>query len=326
MRRRRRSGADRQNPSESAANPRPDVAPLRKHRAGRTAVSGAECYVWRTDDPSGPMKLFCTRDVAASIRKAHEGFTHVLVNRGYTTIKPSYFRSSKIADLPIFQWAWWDKSTSGQLDRWRARGGVLIDRYITSERAGPADVLVFVECPLSMKRIERSMASIVEYGVIPFPHTWRIHEEAIDLRTPESSRLHLLWEICRGAHITDDELASQSGLPKQVIQYQRGCLNSIEKWKIKPRIAPDALGLLPAWKWVGSGREEPKKDVREAGHVASIKEMSRLGHVSLTKFHEYPTEEPDWDRLERKRQQAIADLAEVRSLVESLPDHLEDPR
>ncbi|WP_081063116.1 hypothetical protein [Burkholderia stagnalis] len=269
------------------------------------------------------MKLYRTNDTAGSIRSAFDAFTHVLVNRGYTTIKPVFFRSGKIADLPVFQWAWWDKSTAGQLDRWRENGGVLIDRYTTSERAGPADVLVFVECPLTMNRVERSMTNVAEYGVIPRPHTWRVHEEAIDLRMPDSDRLRLLWDICRGACITDDELADRSGLPKQVVQYQRGGLRSVEQWDIRPRLAPESPGLLPAWGWIGTGREESKKTVREAGHKAAIKEMARLGHVSLRKYRAYPADEPDWGRLEKKRQQAIADLAEVRSLVESLPDHLQ---
>ncbi|WP_080412477.1 hypothetical protein [Burkholderia ubonensis] len=269
------------------------------------------------------MKLYRTNDTAGSIRSAFDAFTHVLVNRGYTTIKPVFFRSNKIADLPVFQWAWWDESTAGQIERWRQNGGVLIDRYTTSERAGPADVLVFVECPLTMKRVERSMTNIAEYGVIPLPHTWRVHEEAIDLRMPESDRLRLLWDVCRGACITDDEFADRSGLPKQVVQYQRGGLRGVEKWDIRPQLAPESLGLIPAWEWIGTGRDEPKKNVREAGHKTAVKELARLGHVSLRKYHAYPDDEPDWDRLEKKRRQAIADLAEVRSLVESLPDHLQ---
>lgn len=268
------------------------------------------------------MNLYATTDTAASIHAAYSAFTHVLVNRGYTTIKPAFFRSSKIADLPVYVWAWWEKAAAGQLDKWRQHGGVLIDRYITSERAGSADVLLFVECPMTMARIEKSMTHIAEYGVIPRPHTWTVHEQAIDLRTPEDSRLRLLWEICCGQRITDDELAEYSGLPKQHVQYQRCSFKDVEEWEIRPRLAPEAPGLTPAWEWVGKGRTEPKKVVREAGHKAAIKEMARLGHVSLKKYHRYAADEPDWAKLEAKRQQALSDLAEVRSLVESLPDHL----
>lgn len=270
-----------------------------------------------------PMNLYTTTDVAASIRRAHDAFTHVLVNRGYTTIKPVYFRSSNIADLPIYVWAHWEPSSASQLARWKQNGGVLIDRSTTSDGAGPADVLIFVECPMDLSRVERSMQNIEEYGVIPRPHTWRVHEQAIDLRTPELSRLRMLWSICGGQRLTDEQLAEYSGLPKQVVQYQRCSFRDVEEWEIRPRIAPEDAGLLLAWEWVGKGRIEPKKAVREAGHKSAIKEMARRGHVSLTKVHRYAIEEPDWDRLEAKRQQAIEDLSAVRSLLDGLPDHLE---
>jgi hypothetical protein len=269
------------------------------------------------------VKLYSTSSASTSIRRAHDRFTHILVNRGYTTIRPVFFRSAEIADLPVYVWAHWDKATAGQLERWRRDGGVLLDCYITSDRAGPADVLVFVECPMTMARIERSMMHVAEYGVIPRPHTWTVHEQAIELRTPEQSRLRTLWEICRGQRITDDELADASGLPKQVVQYQRSSFREVEEWDIRPRIAPEGGGLLEAWNWVGKGRSDAKKIVREAGHKAAIKEMNRLGYVVLKKYHRYDAAEPDWTRLEKRRQEAIAGLAAVRSLVESLPDHLQ---
>lgn len=270
------------------------------------------------------MKLYATTDVAESIRRAHEAFTHVILNRGYTTIKPVYFRSSKIADLPVYLWAHWEPASASQLTRWQQGGGVLIDRNTLSDQVGPADVVVFVECPLTIDRVERSMRHIAEYGVIPRPHTWRVHEQAVDLRAPEQSRLRLLWDICGGQRMADDELAERSGVPKHIVQYQRCSFNHVEEWEIRPRIAPeDSSGLMPAWEWVGKGRSEPKKAVREAGHKAAIKELARRGHVSLRKVHQYACEAPDWDRLEATRQQALADLAAVRSLVESLPDHLQ---
>jgi hypothetical protein len=270
----------------------------------------------------GALKLFATTDVAASIRAAHSAFTHVLVNRGYTTIKPVYFRSSKIADLPVYAWASWDKATESQLRKWREKGGVLIDRDKVPNGVGPADVLLFVECPLTVRRIEFSMREISEYGVIPRPHTWRVHEDAIDLRTPPAERLRALWDICRGARITDDELAEQSTLPKQVVQYQRNSFKPVEEWEIRPRIAPEAPGLLPAWEWVGKGRTETKNAVRGAGHKIALKEMARLGHVALKRFQRYPSDEPDWTRLEDKRQTATADLRQIQSLLATLPDHL----
>lgn len=49
------------------------------------------------------MTMYVTHDVAASIRKAHDKFTHVLVNRSYETLRKAYFKSDRIRDLLIFK-------------------------------------------------------------------------------------------------------------------------------------------------------------------------------------------------------------------------------
>ncbi|PRY07086.1 hypothetical protein [Paraburkholderia sp. BL25I1N1] len=269
------------------------------------------------------MKLFATSDIATSVRRAHVDFTHVLVNRGYTTIKPVFFRSILIADLPVYQWGFWKTATHGQHANWRKNGGVLIDEYAFSDKSGPADVLVFVECPMTMQRIVRSSQHIAEYTVIPRPHTWRVHEQCIDLRTPAVEQLQHLWRFCRGARMTDAELAEAADLPRQHVMYMRNSLKPAEEWVMKPRLQPEFAGFQAAWEWVGAGRSASKKVVREAGHRAAVKEMARLGHIALEKYQCYPTADPDWSRLEKKRADAIADLAAVRSLVQSLPDHLQ---
>lgn len=268
------------------------------------------------------MKLFATSDVAGSIRRAHEAFTHVVVNRGYTTIRPVYFKSVRIVDLPVYEWAAWQKETHGQRDRWRANGGVLIDRGTESAEAGSADVLVFVECPLTMDRIVRSSRHITEYTVIPRPHTWRIHEECLDLRTPAPDALRPLWQAARGRRISDEALGEETGLARHHVTYMRACLRPVEEWDMRPRLRPEFAAYVPAWEWIGAGRCANRREVGESGHRAAIKEMARLGHIALAKVQHYPEKEPDWRWIERRRDTAIADLAAVRSLVASLPDHL----
>ncbi|MBR7973052.1 hypothetical protein KDX01_08000 [Burkholderia vietnamiensis] len=170
------------------------------------------------------MRYFTTTNVSQSIRKAFGGYTHILVNRGYTTIKPVFFRSASIADLPVYVWAWWDRASDGQLGKWRDRGGVLLDRYTYSDRAGPADVLVFVECPMTIDRLTRSHVNTSEYTVIPVPHTWRVHEECIDLRTPRVEDLRAIWRACRGQRLTDEQLEVETGVPRQRVTYMRKSL------------------------------------------------------------------------------------------------------
>ncbi|MCO4881555.1 hypothetical protein VOI32_13985 [Paraburkholderia caribensis] len=269
------------------------------------------------------MKLYATNDVAASIRKSFETYTHILVNRGYETIKPVFFRSAKVSDLPIHVWASWEPASVSQLSRWRENGGILFDRDTYSDKAGPADVLVFVECPMTIKRLVDSAKHVEQYTVLPRPHTWRMHELAVDLRTPSDEKLRALWQHCRGARLTDLQLSEAAGIPRQHAQYMRNSFKPIEEWEIRPRLRPDFAGFVDAWEWIGSGRCASKKAVREVGHRAAIREMAKLGHITVEKFHQYPPDEPDWDKLESKRTAALSELTNMRSLIESLPDHLQ---
>lgn len=269
------------------------------------------------------MKLYATTDVASSVRKAHQSFTHVVVNRAYTTLKPVYFRSVLIEDLPIYQWASWDSATQSQYTRWRANGGVLIDQNTYSPDPGHADVIVFVECPMNMDRIMRLMWDISEYAVIPRPHTWRVHEECFELRTPTVEKLKEIWAICAGTRMTDEQLAEAAGLPRPHLTYMRNSFKPVEEWEIKPRLKPEFAAFDGAWEWIGKGRCVAKKEVTKAGHKAAVKEMARLGHIVLAKVQRYPDETPDWEHLAVKRIRAREDLNSIRSLVESLPDHLQ---
>jgi hypothetical protein len=173
-----------------------------------------------------------------------------------------------------------------------------------------------------MNRIVQSSQHIAEYTVLPRPHTWRVHEQCIELRTPSPAALESLWLTARGRRISDDQLAEETGLPRPHVTYMRASLNPVEEWEMRPRLRPEFPGLLPAWEWIGNRRCASKREVREAGHKAAVKEMARLGHIALSKVQAYPEIEPDWDRIERRRREAIEDLASVRSLLEGLPDHL----
>ncbi|MEX3961664.1 hypothetical protein AB4Y42_05510 [Paraburkholderia sp. EG286B] len=271
-------------------------------------------------------KLFVTRDAIASIRKAHKAFTHVLVNRSYASIRPAYFRSAKLDVEPIYSHAPWEPASLAQLERWRKGGGVLIDRDSVPDRTGATDVLVFVEAPFSLARVTRAATAAREQVVITLPHTWRIHEEAIDARTPPVEALQDIWKICRGKRMTDRELSEATGIPTSRLQYMRAGLKPAKECDIRPRLAPDSPALTIAWEWINEGNgadcRTSRKVVRLAGHQAAVKELARLGHITLTQFLVYGAEEPDWDKLARKRAAALADLAAVRALIESLPDHL----
>lgn len=265
------------------------------------------------------MKLFTTTDIAASVHKAHDQFTHVVLNRGYTTIKPVFFMSKTIADLPLYQYASWLPETSGQMARWRKDGGVLIAQ---DTHAGyETDVTVTVECPYDMDRINRMTAHTTAYGVIPHPMAWRTHEECVDLRHPPVDLLEAIWRECGGKQMTNAELAEDTGLPVLQLQYLKNSLKPVEHWYIQKRLAPERDEFVPAWDWLEGG-PVPRRAVTEAGFKAQVEEMARFGYIGLKKIQHYPETEPDWKSLKKKREAALNDLAEVRSLVDSLPDHL----
>lgn len=266
------------------------------------------------------MKLFTTTDTIASVRKAHGDFTHVIVNRGYSTLKPAYLRTSKLMDLPVYVFAGWMPEAKGQAVKWQQGGGILIHRGLYGDAVGASDVMVFAECPLTVARIERSMSEVTGYGVIPRPHTWSVHEDCINLKLPPTDTLRRVWEAAKGQRLTDEQLGERVGLPKHHVAFLRGNLRPKEEWDIKPRLAPDIAGLLPAWEWLGRGGVFPKREASK--YRKALKELSRLGHIRLDKFLTYMETEPDWEKLEAKRQTATQDLAQVRLLVESLPDHL----
>lgn len=266
------------------------------------------------------MKLFSTTDVAASVRKAYEQFTHVVLNRGYTTVKPVFFMSKTIADLPLCQYASWIPETAGQMRTWSAKGGVLIGQ--DTHLGIPADVTVMVECPCDTDRLNRVHAANAEYGVIPHPKAWRTHEECLDLRHPPPDLLEAIWRICGGKEMTNAELAGETGLPVHQLQYVKNALKPVEYWYIQKRLAPERDEFVPAWDWLEGG-PVTKQAVREAGFKAQVEEMARFGYIGLKKIQSYPAPEPDWKVLKKKRETALSDLAAVRSLVESLPDHLQ---
>src|ERR1700687_2520017 len=129
-------------------------------------------------------KLFQTSDVTASVRDAVVRFRHVVLNRSYASLTPVYYNTGEIEDLPVYFFARWDKATFGQLERWRAGGGVVIDRSPASDAVGEHEALIHVECPLNVRDIFRSKVKTTEELVVRRPHSWGAHENTIALISP----------------------------------------------------------------------------------------------------------------------------------------------
>jgi len=268
------------------------------------------------------MKLYSTTDVAASVIKAYEQFTHVVLNRGYTIIKPVYFNTAKLNDLPVLQYASWIPESFPQLKRWVSIGGVLIEQDTHPSDSFPkTDITVMVECPCDMDRLKRCNWRNNEYGVIPNPVSWSTHEESLDLRYPTADVLRDVWSAANGKPFTNSELSIETGIPVSQLQYIKNALHPKENWYVQKRLAPEREELIPAWDWLESGTI-PKGKINESGHKPMVEELARFGYINLKRYMHYPAEEPDWAVVNRKRERALTALAEVRQLVESLPDHL----
>lgn len=267
------------------------------------------------------MKLYTTTDIAASIRKAHASFTHILFSRGYTLIKPVFFDTKKIADLSTFHHASWVKASTGQIERWRQAGGVLVVQDTHPKETMPNDVTVMVECPFDPERLELCTRDATEYAVIPNPVSWTTHEQCIDLRHPGADVLRGIWRACRGQRMLNSDIAMAVDLPVTWVQYMKHALKPHEEWDIHKRLAPERDQFVEAWDWV----TEPsysRAEVTKSGFRAQLEEMARFGYLAIKRYNQFPDAEPDWDRLARERETALTNLAEVRTRVSSLPDHL----
>ena len=265
------------------------------------------------------MKLYKSTDISASVHRAHEQFTHVVLNRSYFLHRPAIFDSSKLLDLPLCQTMPSLDPDGRQVEKWKTSGGVLVD---TTNTVRECDALVFVECPLRLARIDQVASATRECAVIPDPVSWTVYDEYVDLHTPTSEHLREIWQVCGGQQMTNGEVARESGWPIQQVIYMKMRLKPKEHWYIQKRLAPERDEFIPAWDWLVSGCL-PRAEITKAGHRAMVEEMARFGYISLKKIQHYPSEEPNWRALRKEREQALKDLAAVRSLVEELPCHPE---
>lgn len=270
------------------------------------------------------MKLFSTTDIAKSVRKAYEKYTHVVLNRAYGLHKPVYFDTGKLLDLkvPMSQYASWIPASKSQLTRWKNLGGLLIEQDLIPPEEFRSDVTIQVECPLSMDRLKSCHWRNDEYGVIPHPVSWSTHEDWIDLHHPSADALRELWTAAAGRVFSVSELSFEVNIPVSRLQYLKNSLKPQEHWYVQKRLAPERTEFLPAWDWLEAG-EIPKSTITQSGFKPQIEEMARFGYINLKKMQHFPADEPDWRVVNRMRERALKDLASVRSLVESIPDHFQ---
>jgi len=288
-------------------------------------------------------EIFSTTDISASVHKAHKTYTHVLVNRSYTTIKPVFFKSELIADLPVHFYAPWDRGTIGSRNKWQKNGGVLVDQGTISKDTGERDALIFVECPLSVDRLNKSFDGTEKQVIIFMPPSWNTHEWAADKWNPSADTVRqtraFLREVPDRAKVaavtkypdslfimTDSELATAAGIPLPQIVFARRVLKPKEVWSIRAHLEPTEPVLKEAWdaimahELVDGARLVTRLELSGAWK-RPVKMMAKEGYISATKLQVFPTTEPDYDRLQENHDKAIADLEEMKELMKGLPNH-----
>src|ERR1700693_3509233 len=117
------------------------------------------------------------------------------------------------------------------------------------------------------------------------------------------------------------ELAEKSNVPVYEVGYLKMSFAPKEYWRIQKRLAPEREELMPAWDILENG-EIPRSDITKTGIKRYVEELARFNYITLKRVQHYPKKEPNWEALREKRDTALMNLAEVRLLVESLPDHL----
>ncbi len=111
-----------------------------------------------------------------------ENFRQVLIRAAYDNYVRIRFRADDVEDSRLY----FGKVPS-QFEKWRANGGALIT-WRNDNREGPHDAILFVECPKSLKALERASVNTRLLGVIYEPPSWRQHEAQIIRRHPHGGR------------------------------------------------------------------------------------------------------------------------------------------
>ena len=289
------------------------------------------------------VKLFTTPDVAESVHKLYESYTHVILNRSYALITPVFFKSETLNDLPIFIYAPWTKATIASRDKWLEKGGVLMDRGTHSGPTGQRDAVVLVETPVSEEELNKHLDGTEKEVVMLKPASWGTHDRAIATRFPHpdkirESRKYFVEKPDRAAigsvtyHVgskfvyTDAEMAILINEPVHRLPFLRRWLKSKEVWVVKCRLPPTEPAQIPVYEEMKS--LPTVKGVCMFTSLISyawrrpVKDMARAGNISVTRYHVYPVEEPRYYLIERAYDKAHSGLAAMKELVEGLPCHL----
>jgi hypothetical protein len=248
------------------------------------------------------MKLFVTDDLAAACREAHTAFTHNVVADMTWSIAPRLFDTAPIADMVTALYAPWHGEL-GQVQKWQAKGGVMLWRNKNVYPAGQ-DVLLVVEPPATRERLSKLAHATREYVVVQKP-IWSSMLKTVELHHPSAEEARRIFEHCKGRKVYIDDAAHELDIPVHYLSRMWTQVSYKSFTEAVPRMMPDTAEGREWW---------PKLD-KAPKHM--LRAWAKSKNLVLKRGAFFTNNEPYYDRIESKRRYALSDLEELRSLLES---------
>lgn len=248
------------------------------------------------------MKLFVTDDLAGATREAHAAFTHNVISDMTWSIAPRLFDTAPIADIVTALYAPWHGEL-GQVEKWFEKGGVLLWRNKDVYPSGQ-DVLLVVEPPATVERLEKLAHGTTEYVVVQRP-IWSSMRKTVELHNPTAQDARHIFNLCKGRRVDLLGVSKETDIPSQFLSRMWVHAGGKRFTEYVPRLQPD------------EGAEHWPDLTKYPKHV--LRRWAKAGNIVMKRGAVFGTEPPDYDLLERKRARALKNLDELRSLLESAP-------
>lgn len=274
-----------------------------------------------------------------------------ILYRGNHLLRHIPMKTREICDIPTIAARTWDSFVEQSIERWRDERGLLVYTEFKKDMVPPADALLFVECPLRYRTVEK-IADRIGREIIIYRHPdWSMHEEALDYYFPGSAHYTALLATIAGLHgkelsekeeralaysgldranvtiFTAQDIENICGIPerqlKALLAYKfRGFYL---RWQCyTPLLEPteaaywETYKALEALPDVGGGMRMLKMGIGDKGVRALVKEcyVSRVPDVYMMR-HGWKT--PDMDIIDAISNVKRGDFYHIKALVDLAP-------
>ncbi len=286
---------------------------------------------------------------------AHREFSHVILNRGYHTLTPVYVSTKKLNDYPIFMHVPWKNNYNKSIGVWQEKGGIMINSGESSKGFGKFDSVIFIECPIYQRRIEESAEFAQEEVIISYPVSWFSHQKTVSTYNPHPKELIKILRainqqegreyIAKASRypnskqvVTDEEISYLAKIGENEVALLKKKLKPKfqEIWEVKLLFKPEQTEMLYMWNKIKnmetSRIPETNTYLLERWKMSHenplytwkrvIKNMGKLGHISLKIYNVFPEERDCYiEELYNDHLKEIASFKEIQKFVEALPEY-----